>query len=159
MSGRTGEQVGAGLPQLDRLLVEFAGAAVGVGSYPQPHGFDAVLVVGIEEDHDGVPLRVVEGVHRFGRHVQEGVLVLRTGETASAAQLVLAPSGSNFYSSFWKILDFYLVHVLFLKCTMFREREGQSVSSRRQTLEIVSRAKTAKKTPRMFGYFYRGFSL
>ncbi|TNN67625.1 hypothetical protein EYF80_022089 [Liparis tanakae] len=72
----TSEQVRAGLPQLDGLFVELASAAVGVGGDPLPHGLDAVLVVRVEEDDDGVPLGVVQGVHRLGRHVQQGVLIL-----------------------------------------------------------------------------------
>lgn len=72
----TREQVRAGLPQLDRLLVEFVGAAVGVGGDPMPQHFDAVLAVGVEVDHDGVPVGVVQGVHRLGGDVQQGVLLL-----------------------------------------------------------------------------------
>lgn len=49
----------AGLPQFDRLLVEFAGAAVGVGDDPLSHGLDPVLAVWVEEDDDRVPLGVV----------------------------------------------------------------------------------------------------
>lgn len=64
------------LLQFDRLLVEFAGAAVGVGDDPLPHGLDAVLAVGVEEDDDGVPLGVVQGVHCLWRHIQQRVLVL-----------------------------------------------------------------------------------
>lgn len=73
--------MGAGLPQFDGLLVEFAGTAVGIGGDPQPHCFDAVLAIGIEEDHNRVPLGVIQGVHCFGRHVQEGVLVLMNRST------------------------------------------------------------------------------
>lgn len=70
----------AGLPQLHRLLVQLAGAASGAGHEPVPHGLDALLAVGVQEDDDGVPLRVVERVHGFGRHVQQGVSVLRGEE-------------------------------------------------------------------------------
>lgn len=67
----------AGLPQLDGLLVELPPAAVGVGGDPLSHGLDAVLAVWVEEDYYGVPLGVVQGVHRLGRDVQQGVLFLR----------------------------------------------------------------------------------
>lgn len=69
----------AGLPQLDRLLVQLAGAAVGARQQAVPHGLHALLAVRVEEDDDGVPLGVVEGVHRFGRHVQQSVAILRDG--------------------------------------------------------------------------------
>lgn len=74
----------AGLPQFDGLFVEFAGAAVGVGDDPLSHGLDAVLAVWVEEDDNGVPLGVVQGVHCLGGHVQQGMLVLcgvRNGTT------------------------------------------------------------------------------
>lgn len=66
----------AALPQFDRLFVEFAGAAVGVRGDPLSHGLDAVLAVWIEEDDNGVPLGVVQGVHCLGCYIQQGVLVL-----------------------------------------------------------------------------------
>lgn len=72
--------MGAGLPEFDRLLVEFVGAAVGVGSDPLPHDLEAVLAVGVEVDDDGVPVGVVQGVHGLGGDVQQGVLFLRVDE-------------------------------------------------------------------------------
>ena len=72
----TGEEVRAGLPQFERLVVELAGAAVGPREHPLAHGLDALLAVGAEEDDDGVPLCVVQRVHSLGRHVQQRVLVL-----------------------------------------------------------------------------------
>ena len=79
----TGEEVGAGLPQLDGLLVQLARAAVGAGHQAVAHGLDALLAVRVEEHHDGVPLGVVQGVHRLGRDVQQGVQVLKHQENRS----------------------------------------------------------------------------
>lgn len=72
--------MGAGLPQFDRLLVEFVGAAVGAGSDSLPHDLDAVLAVGVKVDDNGVPVGVVQGVHGLGGDVQQGVLFLRVHE-------------------------------------------------------------------------------
>lgn len=76
VAGCTSEQVRAGLPQFDGLLVEFAGTAVGTGDDPLSHGFDAVLAVRVEEDDDRVPLGVVQGVHSFRCDIQQSVFVL-----------------------------------------------------------------------------------
>ena len=73
----TSEQVGAGFPQFERLHVQLASAAAGVGHQPLPHQLDPLLAVGVEEDDDGVPLGVVQGVHRLRSHVQQRVLVLK----------------------------------------------------------------------------------
>lgn len=67
----------AGLPQFEGLFIEFAGAAVGAGDDPLPHGLDTMLAVWGEEDDNGVPLSVVQSVHCLGCHIQQGVLVLR----------------------------------------------------------------------------------
>ena len=72
----TSEEVCAGLPEPDGLVVEFSGAAVGPGDDALPQGLHARLAVGVEEDDDGVPLGVVQRVHRLGRHVQQRVFVL-----------------------------------------------------------------------------------
>lgn len=69
--------MGAALPQLERLLVELVGAAVGGGSDALPQHLDAVLAVRVEVDDDGVPVGVVQGVHGLGGDVQQGVLLLR----------------------------------------------------------------------------------
>lgn len=66
----------AGLPQFDCLFVEFAGTAVRVGGNPLSHGLNAMLAVWVEEDNNGVPLGVVQGVHCLGCHIQQGMLVL-----------------------------------------------------------------------------------
>lgn len=86
----TCEEVRAGLPQLDRLLVQLARAAVGARQQAVPHGLHALLAVGVEEDDDGVPLRVVEGVHRLGRHVQQSVAILRDGNNESVMDLIFS---------------------------------------------------------------------
>ena len=65
----TSEQVGAGFPQFECLQVQLAGAAAGVGHHPLPHQLDALLAVGVEEDDDGVPLGVVQGVYRLRGHI------------------------------------------------------------------------------------------
>ena len=72
-------------PQLDRLLVQLAVAAVGAGDQAVPHGLHALLAVRVEEHHDGVPLGVVQGVHCLGGHVQEGVEVLGGGDKGRMA--------------------------------------------------------------------------
>lgn len=72
----TSKQVSAGLPQFERLLVEFVGAAVGVGSDSLSQDLEAVLAVGVKVDDDGVPVGVVQGVHGLGGDVQQGVLFL-----------------------------------------------------------------------------------
>lgn len=66
----------AGLFQLDGLLIELAGTAVGVGYEPLPHGLNAMLAVRVEEDDNGVPLVVVQGIHSFGCDIQQGMSVL-----------------------------------------------------------------------------------
>lgn len=68
--------MGAGLPQFDSLFVEFAGVTVGVRGDPLSQGLDTMLTVWIEEDDNGVPLGIVQGVHRLGCHIQQGMLVL-----------------------------------------------------------------------------------
>lgn len=72
--------MGAGLLQFDGLLIELVGTAVGVRSDSLPHDLDAVLAVGVKVDNDGVPVGVVQGVHRLGGDVQQGVLVLGVKE-------------------------------------------------------------------------------
>ena len=67
--GLTGEEVRTGFPELDRLVEQLAGTAVGVGHDSLAHGLDALLGVGVKEDDDGIPLGVVECVHCLGRHV------------------------------------------------------------------------------------------
>jgi hypothetical protein len=76
----TGEEVVVVLPQLDGALVQLAGALPGLGAQTGPHVLHALLVVGVQEHHDGVPLGVVQPVHRVGRDVQHRVLVLRRGD-------------------------------------------------------------------------------
>ncbi len=70
-----------GLLQLDGLFIEFAGAAVGVGGDPLSHDLDAMFAVGVEEDDDGVPLGVVQGVHCLRCHIKQGVFVLCGGRS------------------------------------------------------------------------------
>lgn len=69
--------MGAGLPQLDGLLVQLARAAAGSRHEAVPHGLDALLSVWVQEDDDGIPLGVVQGVHGFGSHIQQSVEILR----------------------------------------------------------------------------------
>lgn len=76
----TGEKVRAGLLQPDGLLVQFARAAVGPGHEAIPHRLHALLAVRIQENDDGVPLGVVQGVHGFGSHIQQSVTILRRKE-------------------------------------------------------------------------------
>lgn len=73
----TSEKMWAGLPQFDRLLVQFARAATGPGYEAVPHGLDTLLAVWVQEDDDGIPLRVVQSVHGFGSHIQQSVTVLK----------------------------------------------------------------------------------
>lgn len=72
----TCEEVGAGLLQPDGLLVEFTRAAGGPGHEAVPHGLHALFAVWVQEDDDGVPLRVVQRVHGFRSDVQQSVAVL-----------------------------------------------------------------------------------
>lgn len=74
----TCEEVGAGLLQPDRLLVEFARAAVGPGHEAVPHSLHALFAVRVQEDDNGVPLRVVQRVHGLRSDVQQSVAVLET---------------------------------------------------------------------------------
>lgn len=74
--------MGAGLPQPDGLLIQLPGAAVGSGHEAVPHGLHALFAVRVEEDDDGIPLGVVQGVHGFGRDVQQRVEVLRRQDGA-----------------------------------------------------------------------------
>ena len=60
----------AGLPQLDSLLVQLARAAAGSGQQPLAEGLHTLPAVWAEEHHDGVPLAVVQSVHRPGGHIQ-----------------------------------------------------------------------------------------
>lgn len=45
-----------------------------------PHGLDAMFGVWVEEDDDGVPLAVVQSVHRLRGHVQQRMLVLNSAQ-------------------------------------------------------------------------------
>lgn len=90
----TSEEVRAGLPQLDGLLIQFACAAAGSRLEAVPHGLHTLLAVWVQEDDDGIPLGVVQSVHSFGSHVQQSVTVLRTQE---------------------KVVDCYTVEFIFLK--------------------------------------------
>lgn len=67
----------AGLPQLDRLLVQFARTAAGPRHEAVPHGLHTLLAVRVQEDDDGIPLGVVQSVHSFGSHIKQGVTILR----------------------------------------------------------------------------------
>lgn len=72
----TCEEVGAGLPELHWLFIEFARAATGAGQQASPHGLDSLLAVWIQEEDDGIPLCVVQRVHGFRSHIQKSMTVL-----------------------------------------------------------------------------------
>lgn len=74
--------MGAGLPQLYRLLIEFAGASTRTGHKAASHGFDSLLAVWVQEEDDGVPLCVVKSVHGFRSHIKKSVTVLRKNAMA-----------------------------------------------------------------------------
>lgn len=65
------------LPHLQRLSVQPPGALVGVGAVALPHGLDVLAAVGVQEEHHGVVLDVVQALHCSGRDVQQGVLLLQ----------------------------------------------------------------------------------
>lgn len=57
--GLTSEEMRAGFPELDGLVIELASTAVRVGHDPLPHGLYPMFAVWVEKDDNGVPLRVV----------------------------------------------------------------------------------------------------
>lgn len=73
----TCEKMAAVLPHLQSLGVQAPGALVGLGAELLPHCLDVLAVVGVQEDHHGVVLDVVQPLHCSGRDVQQGVFVLR----------------------------------------------------------------------------------
>lgn len=72
----TGEEVMVVLSQFESTLVQLPGALPGLGTEPGPHVFDALLAVGIQEHHNGVPLSVIQTIHRVRGDVQHSMLVL-----------------------------------------------------------------------------------
>lgn len=91
----TCEQVRAGLLQPDRLLVQLPGAAVGPRHEAAPHGLHPLFAVRVQENDDGVPLRVVQRVHGFGSDVQQSVPVLGTQGAELKYQLLYADRVTN----------------------------------------------------------------
>lgn len=77
----TGEEVIIVFPQFESALVQLPGALPGFGTQPGPHVLHSLLAVWIEEHDDGVPLSVVQPVHRVGGDVQHCVFVLAQTET------------------------------------------------------------------------------
>lgn len=73
----TCEKVGAGLPELHWLFIEFARASTWRGHKAVPHGFDSLLAVWIQKEDDRIPLCVVQSVHGFRSHIEKSVTVLR----------------------------------------------------------------------------------
>lgn len=65
----TCKKMGAGLPQLHWLLIEFAGASTWTRHKAVPHGFDPLFAVWVQEEDDRIPLRVVKSVHSFRSHI------------------------------------------------------------------------------------------
>lgn len=65
----TCKKVGAGLPQLHWLLIEFAGASTWTRHKAVPHGFDSLFAVWVQEKDDRIPLCVVKSVHSFRSHI------------------------------------------------------------------------------------------
>lgn len=72
----TSEEVVVVFSQFDGSLIELPGTLPGLGTQPGPHALHALLVIGIEEDYDGVPLSVVQSVHSVWSNVQQGMFVL-----------------------------------------------------------------------------------
>lgn len=72
----TGEEMMVVLSQFESALVQLPGALPRLGTEPGPHVLDTLLAVWIQEHHDGVPLSVVQTIHRIGGDVQHGMLVL-----------------------------------------------------------------------------------
>lgn len=72
----TGEEVVIILPQFDGSLIELPGTFPGLWTQSGPHGLHALLVVGVEEDDNRVPLSVVQPVHSIGGDVQHSMFVL-----------------------------------------------------------------------------------
>lgn len=71
-----------------------------------------MLVVGLEEDDDGVELRVVEAVHGVGRDVQQRVLAALhhaadAGQTDDARRLGLAvlQRAVHFWGEQWVLIE------------------------------------------------------
>lgn len=77
----TGKEVVVVLPQFEGTFVELPCALPGLGTQPRPHVLHPLLTVGVQEHHNGVPLSVVQPVHRIRGDVQHGVLILHKPHT------------------------------------------------------------------------------
>lgn len=72
----TGEEVMVVLSQFESTLIQLPGALPGLRTEPGPHVLDTLLAVGIQEHHNGVPLSIIQTIHRIGGDVQHCMLVL-----------------------------------------------------------------------------------
>lgn len=72
----TGEEVVVVLPQFEGTFIQLPGTLPGLWTQSGPHGLHALLCVGVQKNDDGVPLCVVQSVHRVGRDVQHCMLIL-----------------------------------------------------------------------------------
>lgn len=75
----TGEEVVVVLPQLEGALKQLPGTLPGIWAEAGPHVLHALLGVRVEEHHYGIPLGVVQPVHRVWRDVQHCMLILHQG--------------------------------------------------------------------------------
>lgn len=69
----TSEQVGAGLAQFNCLFIKLAWTAARAGSQAVSHGLHPLLTVWVEENDDGIPLGVVEGVYSLWGDIEQSV--------------------------------------------------------------------------------------
>ncbi len=72
----TGEEVMVVLSQFESTLIQLPCTLPGLNTEPGPHVLDTLLAIGIQEHHDGVPLSVIQTIHRVGCNVQHSMLVL-----------------------------------------------------------------------------------
>ncbi len=76
--GLTSEQVRVGFPQFNGLFVKLAWTAAGAGNQAVSHGLHPLLAVRVEENDNGIPLGVVQGVYSLWGDVQQSMSVLGT---------------------------------------------------------------------------------
>lgn len=100
----TGEEMMVVLSQFERTLIQLPGALPRLGTEPGPHVLDTLLAVWIQEHHDGVPLSVVQTIHRIGGDVQHGMLVLAAQTESWNTSRVFARERSRWKAG-WQLTE------------------------------------------------------
>lgn len=79
----TGEQVMVVLPQFQSTLIQFPGTLSGLRTETSSHVLDTLFAIWVQENHNGVPLGIVQTVHSIGSDVQHSMLILKEEKSTS----------------------------------------------------------------------------